>query len=275
MTTRLPHSPINAATHVHAQNGCALLEVQHLRKAFGGNQAVNDVSFRLHAGELLALIGPNGAGKSTIFNMVNGQLAPDGGNITLAGVSLLGHPAHALWHMGVSRTFQIAHTFASLTVAENVQMALLSAHKQSLSPWQRATQYRRDEALALLSQVQLQAQADRPCHALAYGDVKRLELAMALANHPRVLLMDEPTAGMAPDERHALMDLTRRLVMQHGMAVLFTEHSMDVVFEHADRVLVMARGALMAEGSPAHIQASPQVQAVYFGSGKTFGQHAS
>ena len=248
-----------------------LLQVQHLHKAFGGNHAVNDVSFSLQAGELLALIGPNGAGKSTTFNLVNGQLTPDSGSITLDGVSLLGRPPHALWHMGVSRTFQMAQTFASLTVVENVQMALLSADGQTLSPWQRATHYRLADALQLLAQVQLDTQAARPCSALAYGDVKRLELAMALANQPRLLLMDEPTAGMAPDERQALMQLTRRLVNQRGVAVLFTEHSMDVVFEHADRVLVMARGALIAQGTPAQVQADPQVQAVYFGSGKTFG----
>ena len=269
MTTHTPHS----ATHAKkpAQSGGSLLDVQHLHKAFGGNQAVNDVSFNLQAGELLALIGPNGAGKSTTFNLVNGQLAPDSGSITLDGVSLLGRKPHELWRMGVSRTFQIAQTFGSLTVAENVQMALLSADGKSLSPWQRATHYRHADALQLLEQVQLDTQANRPCSALAYGDVKRLEQAMALANEPRLLLMDEPTAGMAPDERHALMALTRSLVNQRGVAVLFTEHSMDVVFEHADRVLVMARGALIAQGTPAQVQADPQVQAVYFGSGKTFG----
>lgn len=248
-----------------------LLSVAHLSKAFGGNQAVHDVSFNVQAGELLALIGPNGAGKSTTFNLVNGQLAPDSGSITLEGVSLIGRAPHALWRMGVSRTFQIAQTFGSLTVAENVQMALLSAHGQWWAPWRRATHYRRAEALELLAHVQLDTQANRPGNALAYGDVKRLELAMALANAPRLLLMDEPTAGMAPDERHALMALTRRLVNQRGMAVLFTEHSMDVVFEHADRVLVMAQGGLMAQGTPAQVQANAEVQAVYFGRGKTWG----
>ena len=176
--------------------------------------------------------------------------------------------------MGVSRTFQIAKTFGSLTVAENVQMALLSADGQSLSPWRRATHYRHADALQLLEQVQLDTQANRPCSALAYGDVKRLELAMALANEPRLLLMDEPTAGMAPDERHALMNLTRSLVTQRGVAVLFTQHSMAVVFEHADRVLVLASGTLIAQGTPAQVQADPHVQAVYFGTGKTFGEPA-
>ncbi len=269
MTTLTPQTVTHAKTS--AQSGSPLLKVQHLHKAFGGNQAVNDVSFSLQAGELLALIGPNGAGKSTTFNLVNGQLSPDSGSITLDGVSLLGRKPHELWHMGVSRTFQMAQTFGSLTVTENVQMALLSADGLSLSPWQRATHYRSADALQLLKNVQLDAQANRPCSALSYGDVKRLELAMALANKPRLLLMDEPTAGMAPDERHALMALTRSLVNQRGVAVLFTEHSMDVVFEHADRVLVMARGALIAQGTPAQVQADPQVQAVYFGSGKTFG----
>jgi branched-chain amino acid transport system ATP-binding protein len=251
-------------------NHAPLLRVDHLSKAFGGNQAVRDVSFGVQAGELLALIGPNGAGKSTTFNLVNGQLAPDSGRITLDGVSLIGHRPHALWRMGVSRTFQIAQIFGSLTVAENVQMALLSADGEWRAPWRRATHYRRADALHLLAHVELDAQASRPGNALAYGDVKRLELAMALANTPRLLLMDEPTAGMAPDERHALMALTRRLVNQRGMAVLFTEHSMDVVFEHADRVLVMARGELMAQGTPEQVQANAQVQAVYFGRGQTF-----
>jgi ABC-type branched-subunit amino acid transport system ATPase component len=259
MSTQTPHTTTPITAHAHTHSDSALLDVQHLHKAFGGNQAVNDVSFNLQAGELLALIGPNG------------QLAPDSGSITLDGVSLLGRQPHELWRMGVSRTFQIAQTFGSLTVAENVQMALLSADDQSLSPWRRATHYRHADALQLLEQVQLDTQADRPCSALAYGDVKRLELAMALANEPRLLLMDEPTAGMAPDERHALMALTHSLVNQRGVAVLFTEHSMDVVFEHADRVLVMARGALIAQGTPAQVQADTQVQAVYFGSGKTFG----
>ena len=248
----------------------SLLSVRGLGKSFGGNRAVDGVSFELAAGELLAMIGPNGAGKSTTFNMLNGQLAPDAGSVRLMGQSLAGLPPREIWKRGVGRTFQIAQTFASLTVVENVQMALISADDRLFAMWRRASQHRRDDALALLAQVGMQPQAERPCSELAYGDVKRVELAIALANSPKLLLMDEPTAGMAPAERQALMALTKRLVVERNMGVLFTEHSMDVVFAHADRLIVLARGRLIAEGSPAAIRDDPQVQAVYFGSGKTF-----
>jgi branched-chain amino acid transport system ATP-binding protein len=248
----------------------SLLVVERLTKRFGGVLAVNGVGFSVSAGELLALIGPNGAGKSTCFNMVNGQLRPDAGSIRLAGEELVGKRPRDVWRMGVGRTFQIAATFASMTVVENVQMALLSRERLVFRPWRRAAAHGRDEAYGLLEQVGMAAQADRPCSVLAYGDVKRVELAMALANRPRLLLMDEPTAGMAPPERHELMALTRRLVVERNLAVLFTEHSMDVVFAHADRLIVLARGELIAEGDAASIRAHPRVQEVYFGTGKTF-----
>ena len=148
-------------------------------------------------------------------------------------------------------------------------MALLSADAKLYSMWRRAADHKRDDALALLAQVGMQAQAERPCSVLAYGDVKRVELAIAMASQPK-LLMDEPTAGMAPQERNELMALTKRLVVERGLAVLFTEHSMDVVFAHADRIIVLARGRLIAEGKPAEIREHPKVQEVYFGSGKTF-----
>ncbi len=174
------------------------------------------------------------------------------------------------WQRGVGRTFQIAATFASLTVVENVQMALISADRRLFSMWRRAADHRRADALALLEMVGMAAQAERPCSVLAYGDVKRVELAIAMANRPKLLLMDEPTAGMAPRERNELMALTKRLVVERGIAVLFTEHSMDVVFAHADRIIVVARGRLIAHGKPAEIRDHPKVQEVYFGSGKTF-----
>jgi branched-chain amino acid transport system ATP-binding protein len=248
----------------------SLLTVTNLGKSFGGVKAVDGISFALQPGELLALIGPNGAGKSTTFNMVNGQLRADQGSIHFNGQELVGRKPRDIWRLGVGRTFQIAETFASLTVVENVQMALLSHDGHLFSMWRRAADHRREEALALLDLVGMKPQADRPCSVLAYGDVKRVELAIAMANSPKLLLMDEPTAGMAPKERNALMALTKQLVVDRGMAVLFTEHSMDVVFAYADRMIVLARGRLIAEGKPLQIRDHPKVQEVYFGSGKTF-----
>jgi len=253
----------------------SLLKVNGLGKSFGGNRAVDGIDFEVARGELLALIGPNGAGKSTTFNMVNGQLEADSGSIQLEGSELIGLKPRQIWKLGVGRTFQIAETFSSLTVIENVQMALLSAQGRVFSFFERAAHYRRDEALALLAQVGMAEQAQRPCSVLAYGDVKRVELAVAMANAPRLLLMDEPTAGMAPRERNELMELTKRLVIERQMAVLFTEHSMDVVFAHADRVIVLARGRLIAGGKPADIRDHPKVQEVYLGTGKTFERKAA
>ncbi len=248
----------------------SLLTVTGLGKHFGGVKAVDGIDFTLSAGELLALIGPNGAGKSTTFNMVNGQLKADTGSIQFCGKELIGLKPREIWRQGVGRTFQIAQVFLSVSVIENVQIALLSADQQIFSFWKQAPKYRRDDAMALLELVGMSTQADRPCHQLAYGDVKRVELAIAMANQPKLLLMDEPTAGMAPKERNELMALTKKLVVDTQMAVLFTEHSMDVVFAHADRIIVLARGRLIAEGPPLEIRDHPKVKEVYFGSGKTF-----
>jgi len=245
----------------------SVLAVQGLTKAFGGVQAVGGVGFTVAKGELLALIGPNGAGKTTCFNMLTGQLRPDAGSVKLEGRELVGLKPREVWRLGVGRTFQITATFASMTVAENVQMALLSHHRQLWSFWPAASALHRDEALALLDRVGMAAQADRACGVLAYGDLKRVELAIALAHKPRLLLMDEPTAGMAPRERVALMALTAEIVRAEGLCVLFTEHDMDVVFAHADRIIVLNRGKLIAEGAPAQVRADPRVQEIYLGAG--------
>jgi len=248
-----------------------VLDVRGLSKAFGGVRAVDDVHFTVAAGELLALIGPNGAGKSTCFNMLNGQLRPDTGSVRLNGRSIVGLPPRRVWRLGVGRTFQITATFVSMTVRENVQMALLSHHRRIGAVFARAGDLYRNEADALLERVAMRDQADRVCGVLAYGDLKRVELAVALANDPRLLLMDEPTAGMAPRERVQLMELAARLARERAIAVLFTEHDMDVVFAHADRVIVLDRGRLIARGTPAEVRADPQVQAVYLGSGAMYG----
>jgi branched-chain amino acid transport system ATP-binding protein len=244
-----------------------VLEVDGLRKAFGGIQAVDDVSFRLEAGELLALIGPNGAGKTTCFNCLNGQLRPDAGSVRLRGRELVGLPPRRVARLGVGRTFQITRTFASMTVIENVQQALLARHGRTRSLWSAADRLYREEAAALLARVEMADQGGRACAVLAYGDLKRVELAIALAQQPVLLLMDEPTAGMAARERVELMALIRSIVRAQSLAALFTEHDMDVVFGHADRIMVMNRGELVAEGSPEQVRADPLVQAVYLGAG--------
>jgi branched-chain amino acid transport system ATP-binding protein len=246
------------------------LSVALLSKSFGAVQAVDNVSFTLKSGEFLALIGPNGAGKTTCFNMINGQLHPDSGTIRFGDNDSAGLAPREICQRGIARTFQIAATFGSMTVIENVQMALIAHSRQIYQFWRPARSYHRDRALKILDQVGMAAAADRPCRELAYGDVKRVELAIALATDPQLLLMDEPTAGMAPGERNALIALVKSLVTERGISVLFTEHSMDLVFAFADRIIVMARGKLIADGEPQAIRQDPQVVSVYFGSGRPF-----
>jgi branched-chain amino acid transport system ATP-binding protein len=243
----------------------SVLAVEGLAKSFGGVRAVDNLSFALEAGELLALIGPNGAGKTTCFNMLNGQLRPDAGRVAFLGRDVTGLAPRAIWRLGVGRTFQITATFASMTVRENVQMALLSHAGESRRLWPRAAALHREAATALLERVGMAAQAERACGVLAYGDLKRVELAVALANRPKLLLMDEPTAGMAPKERVELMGLAAEIVRRERISVLFTEHDMDVVFGHADRIMVLNRGALIADGKPASVRNDRRVQEIYLG----------
>ncbi len=246
------------------------LAVSSLCKSFGAVRAVDGVSFSVSGGEFLALIGPNGAGKTTCFNTINGQLSPDAGTIRFDGSDIAGLPPRDICRRGIARTFQIAATFGSMTVVENVQMAFIAHARETYGLWRAARSYHRSRALELLRQVGMHEAADRPCRELAYGDVKRVELAIALASDPRLLLMDEPTAGMAPRERNELIALVKALVVERGVSVLFTEHSMDVVFAFADRIVVMARGRLIADGDAKTIRADPLVRQVYFGSGRTF-----
>ncbi|MDA9967322.1 ABC transporter ATP-binding protein [bacterium] len=248
----------------------AVLETRGLSRSFGAIKAVDNVSFSLAKGELLAMIGPNGAGKSTCFNMLMGQLSPSAGEVFLNGQNIVGLKPRQIWRRGVGRTFQITSTYSSMTVIENVQMALVSHHGKTFSIWPFATDLYRDEALGFLTLVDMQAQADRHCAVLAYGDLKRLELAIALCHTPTLLLMDEPTAGMAPKERIALMQLTADIVQDRGVSVLFTEHDMDVVFAHAHRVMVLNRGQLIADGSVEAIRNDRKVQEIYLGGGTLF-----
>jgi branched-chain amino acid transport system ATP-binding protein len=244
----------------------AILEAEGLHKSYGGVHAVDGVSFSVGAGELLAMIGPNGAGKSTCFNLLNGQIAPDAGRVRFAGQDITGQRPRDIWRLGVGRTFQVTATFVSMTVRENVQLALWSRGGHTRSLWRGTRLFEREAADVLLEQVGIQDAAGRYCGELAYGDLKRVELAIALANAPRLLLMDEPTAGMAPRERIELIELTAQLTRKRNLAVLFTEHDMDVVFGYAHRVMVLDRGRLIAQGTPAEVRTDANVRAVYLGS---------
>jgi branched-chain amino acid transport system ATP-binding protein len=242
-----------------------LLRIEHLSKAFDGIQALNDVSFSVGAGELVALIGPNGAGKTTCFNVINGQLKPDAGSVWLAGERIDGLPPQRVATAGVGRTFQTAATFASMTARENVQLALLAGSGEYGALARRLTTARRSEADVLLARVGAGSLAEQVCASLSHADVKRVELAIALARAPRLLLMDEPTAGTAPRDRGSVMELVSMLVRDSGVATLFTEHDVDVVFHFAARVIVLDRGRIIADGPPAAVRADRRVQAVYLG----------
>jgi ABC-type branched-subunit amino acid transport system ATPase component len=250
-----------------------LLRVEGVFKYFGGVHAVDGVSFALHPGRVTALIGPNGAGKSTLFAVIAGQYVPDRGRLLLRGIDGSDDGGHDIGRLaapqraalGIARTFQTAQAFGTLTALENVQLARAAHAGHTLNAWRSLAQQHVHEAQALLVRVGLGAQATRAAADLPYADLKRLELAIALAAAPRLLLMDEPTAGMAPAERFALMDLVRALSADTGLTVLFTEHSMDVVFGYAERLLVLSRGRLIADGAPDVVRRDPAAQAAYFG----------
>ena len=247
-----------------------VLEVRGLSKKFGGVVAVSNVSFAVAKAELLALIGPNGAGKTTCFNMLMGQLAPTSGDVFLNGEKTTGMAPREVWRKGIGRTFQITGTYSSMTVVENVQMALLSHNRELFDMRRYAHRRYKEDAMQLLELVGMQDQAERACAVLAYGDLKRLELSIALAHNPTLLLMDEPTAGMAPKERIALMELTANIVEQRQISALFTEHDMDVVFAHAHRIMVLNRGELIANGSVDEVRENKEVQEVYLGGGSLY-----
>jgi branched-chain amino acid transport system ATP-binding protein len=228
---------------------------------------VAGVSFDVEPREAVAIIGPNGAGKTTCFNMLGGQLKPDAGRIVLEGRDVAGRPPHIMWRFGVGRAFQVAAIFRSMSVREHIQLTLLSHRRRLGGLWRPMKKQMVAEADAILVRVGLMNHADRSAAVLAYADLKRLELAVALANEPRLLLLDEPTAGMAAGERQALMALARNLIRQQGMSMLFTEHDMDVVFGYADRVIVLHQGAVVAEGPPQQIRADAKVQEIYLGVG--------
>ena len=246
-----------------------VLETRGLKKHFGGVWAVNGVDLMIPRGDLRALIGPNGAGKTTLFNLITGDIRHDSAIVSFLGEEIGALPPDEVCRRGIGRTFQITSVFRRLTVLENVQTALLSHHRRHYNLFARAARLYRDRALALLERVGLREQAPKPSGILSHGDQRRLELALALASEPRLLMLDEPTAGMAPRERQALMALVAHIAADTGLTVLFTEHDMDVVFAVARRITVMHQGAVVVEGAPAEIRADPEVQRIYLGYTKT------
>ena len=244
-----------------------LLEVEGLCKAFGGVRAVAGIGFALTRGDIRAVIGPNGAGKTTLFNLLGGQLPCDGGSIRFEGERIDGLSPPRIWRRGISRTFQVPATFASLTLRENLQTVLLSRLGRSREMFPAAAGLLVEPAMALLNCVGLSTQAQAVCGTLSLSDLKRLELALALAGEPRLLLLDEPTAGMSSGERAALIDLVGRIVRERNLTVLFTEHDMDVVFSIASGILVMHQGRILIDAAPESVRRDPEVRRVYLGGG--------
>jgi len=247
-----------------AEAGQALLRVQDVAVRFGGIVALDGVSFDVAPGRIVGLIGPNGAGKTTLFNLIHGELLADSGDVYFYGRSIVGMPTHAIARRGMGRTFQVPATFASMTVRESIALVLASRARRDATVLSSMLAVA-DRCEPFLARLLIADLADAHCAALAYGDAKRVEVALALAGEPRLLLMDEPTAGLAPPERARLMRQVSDLARSAGAALLFTEHDMDVVFAHAERIVVLNRGRLIAAGSPSEVRADREVRAVYLG----------
>jgi branched-chain amino acid transport system ATP-binding protein len=242
-----------------------VLATHALTRNFGGLVAVRDVSISLHQGELHAVIGPNGAGKTTLVNMLSGEIHPTAGRIELDGRQVAGEPAWRMTRAGVGRSFQRTNIFASLPVLENVRLAVQAVSSSPIRPFREASSDRHliDKAQATLQRVGLAGASDRIAGVLSHGEQRQLEIAMSLAGDPKVLLLDEPLAGMGPEESERLTVLLQGLAREH--AVLLIEHDMDFVFAVADWMTVMAEGTVLAEGKPATIRANTAVQEAYLG----------
>ncbi len=242
-----------------------MLDVINVNKTFDGFQAVSDVRLRVEKGQAVAVIGPNGAGKTTLFDLITGQLTPDSGRILFQGEDITGRKPHLICRKGISRSYQIVNIFHRLTVFENVQIAVLSFQKKSFHWYGAARKMAGAETRAILKSVGLADKADQISGFLSHGDQKVLEIAIALGNEPQLLILDEPTAGMSPEETGHSLTLLRRLCADHGSTILFCEHDMGMVFSFAHEIMVMQQGKTIVQSTPAEVRSDPRVQAAYLG----------
>lgn len=242
-----------------------MLKTHALHKSFGGFVAIRELHFEVAAKEIHAVIGPNGAGKTTMFNLVTGHLEPDHGYTEFEGRRITGLPPHRIVRLGIARSFQLVNIFPRMSVFENVQVALIAHNYQHFNIIRQATGISREETEEMLELVGLRGEAEIVAGELAYGKQKQLELAVALAADPRLLLLDEPTAGMSPHETIEAMQLIQRIIDARGVTLLFTEHDMNVVFGIATRISVLHHGEIIASGAPDDVRSDKEVQNVYLG----------
>jgi branched-chain amino acid transport system ATP-binding protein len=243
----------------------AILEVTGLHKHFGGIHVTRDVNFSMEEGEQSAIIGPNGAGKSTLMNLLTGYHRCDAGKVVFEGQDITNRPPHKIARMGISRAFQISSIFAKMTVGENVRSAVHAQMRRSFSIFGIAGRIGVEETDRVLSLCGLEGKRQLIAGELAQGDKKRLELAIALAGKPRLLFLDEPTAGMSIEEARSTMELVDRLNRELRLTVLFTEHDMGIVFNHARKLTLMHRGEIVVQGTPEQVRANETAQKVYLG----------
>ena len=244
-----------------------ILEARELAKHFGGLHAVDGVNLQVQAGALHSIIGPNGAGKTTLFNLLSGYLQPTHGQVIFNGRDITGVPLHRIAHLGLGRSFQITNVFPNLTVLENVRLAAQAIGRDNLKMWQPSDAFKSylDRAYAAIEQAGLKGKEALPASVLPHGDKRKLELAIILAADPKVLLLDEPTAGMASEQVPQLMAVIQGIRERGGKTIVLVEHNMNIVMRVSDRITVMHQGRVLAEGAPSEIAANEAVQTAYLG----------
>jgi branched-chain amino acid transport system ATP-binding protein len=240
-----------------------MFRVEELKKNFGGLMAVNGVSFALGKGEVSAIIGPNGAGKTTLFNLLTGHLKPSSGSVYFKDQDITALPPHRICRTGIGRSFQKTNIFPRLTTFDNVQVTLMAWQKKTRNIFQRSDRFFQKETEEILGSLGLGDKKDRVAGLLAHGDQRLLEIGITLGTYPDLLLLDEPTAGMSPEESYKTMELIQHIVRSRNLTLLFIEHDMNIVFGISEKVRVMHYGAIIAEGTPQEIRANDQVQKIY------------